>query len=350
MALLLPCMLSAATNPYIVPAEFENKYGDLRPVWKFADGSEVKSAQDWQRRRKEIRKAWLEIIGRPPALLRAPKMTVLSTEEREGFIQKKVRVETSDNFFQEGYLLIPKGARKAPAVVIPFYEPETSIGLGKPERLLDFGYQLTKRGFVTLSIGSPGGDARKPDINGAKCQPLMFLGYIAANCHTALSQLPEVDSSRIGVLGHSYGGKWAMFAACFYDQFAAGVWSDPGIIFDETRPNINYWEPWYLGEEPGFTRKRGVITLESPRTGAYKKLREKGHDLHEVQALMAPRPFLVSGGSEDPPERWVPLNHVRKVNSILGKTNRVAMTNRPNHAPTQESNLAIYEFLEKWLK
>ena len=32
----------------------------------------------------------------------------------------------------------------------------TSIGLGKPNR--DFAYQLTKRGFVTLSIGSPGGE------------------------------------------------------------------------------------------------------------------------------------------------------------------------------------------------
>ena len=82
-----------------------------------------------------------------------------------------------------------------------------------------------------------------------------------------------------------------------------------GIVFDETRSNVNYWEPWYLGWEPGRTRKRGVITPESPRTGAYKRLVESGHDLHELHALMAPRPFLVSGGSEDPPQRWAALNH-----------------------------------------
>ena len=41
---------------------------------------------------------------------------------------------------------------------------------------------------------------------------------------------------------------------------------------------------------------------------------------------MAPRPFLVSGGSEDPPARWKALNHAVAVNKLLGHENRVAMT------------------------
>ena len=45
---------------------------------------------------------------------------------------------------------------------------------------------------------------------------------------------------------------------------------------------------------------------------------EDGRDLHELHALMAPRPFLVSGGSEDPPERWKALNHAVAVNKLLG--------------------------------
>ena len=49
---------------------------------------------------------------------------------------------------------------------------------------------------------------------------------------------------------------------------------------------------------------------------------------------MAPRPFLVSGGSEDPPERWRALNHAVAVNKLLGYEDRVAMTNRPGHDPT----------------
>lgn len=203
---------------------------------------------------------------------------------------------------------------------------------------------------MTLSIGSPGGDARKPEIGGAQCQPLAYLGYVAANCHTALANLKQVDAARIGVVGHSYGGKWAMFAACFYDKFACGVWSDPGVVFDESRPNVNYWEPWYLGADSKIRRAPGVLSPDSPRTGAYKELVAQGRDLHEVLALMAPRPFLVSGGSEDPPARWHALNRVREVYQVLGATNRVALTSRPDHDPTPESNEQIYAFFETWMK
>jgi hypothetical protein len=162
--------------------------------------------------------------------------------------------------------------------------------------------------------------------------------------------MPEVDRTRIGIVGHSYGGKWAMFASCLFDGFAAAAWSDGGVVFDETRSNVNYWEPWYLGEEQGKKRNPGIPTADNPRTGAYKTLVEEGHDLHELHALMAPRPFLVSGGSEDPPERWRALNHARAVNALLGCTNRVAMTNRQTHDPTRDSNEKIYLFFEAFLK
>jgi hypothetical protein len=76
----------------------------------------------------------------------------------------------------------------------------------------------------------------------------------------------------------------------------------------------------------------------------------EGYDLHELHALMSPRPFLVSGGSEDPPARWIPLNHTINVNSVLGVTNRVAMTNRPTHSPDKNSNEIAYLFFEYFLK
>jgi hypothetical protein len=141
-----------------------------------------------------------------------------------------------------------------------------------------------------------------------------------------------------------------MFGSCFYEKFACAVWSDPGIVFDEARGSINYWEPWYLGLEAGRTRKPGLITADSPRTGPYVKLVEQGRNLHELHALMAPRPFLVSGGSEDFVSRWTALDHAIAVNDLLGTKNRVAMTNRPDHQPTEESNGQIYAFFEHFLK
>jgi dienelactone hydrolase len=275
-----------------------------------------------------------------------------------------VNVEVAPDVMQHGFLLVPPGSGPKPAVLVVFYAPEVSVAYEGPEPLTgqakkylagnhgegrDFALQLAKRGFVTLSIGTPGDDAYHPDLYGMKCQPLSQLAYIAANCHTVLAQRPEVDPQRIGVMGHSYGGKWAMFASCLYEKFACAVWSDGGVVFDESRQAVNYWEPWYLGLDPAITRKRGLITAESPRTGPYKTIVESGHDLLELHALMAPRPFLVSGGSEDRPERWVALNHAVAVNRFLGYYNRVAFTSRPAHSPTPESNEQAFLFLDHFL-
>jgi len=248
----------------------------------------------------------------------------------------------------DGYLLAPdEGGEPRPAVLVVYYEPETAIGEGGERR--DFGLQLARRGFVVLSLGVPP-SAVIPEAGRLGAQPLSYLAYMASNARRALANRPEVDRERIGVMGHSYGGKWALFAACLDDRFACGVWSDPGIVFDESRPNVNYWEPWYLGWEPDRTREPGVPTAENSRTGAYKRLVEEGRDLHELLAQMAPRPFLVSGGAEDPPERWRALNHIVAVNRLLGYEQRVAMTNRSGHAPTPESNEQIYQFFEQVLK
>ena len=228
-----------------------------------------------------------------------------------------------------------------------FYEPETGIGLKGEHR--DFAYQLARRGFVTLSVGHQA-SIYYPSRERAEIQPLSALAYAAANCYHVLANRPEVDPERVGIVGHSYGGKWAMFASCLYDKFACAAWSDGGIVFDESRPNVNYWEPWYLGYEGPEFRKRGVPDESNPRTGLYKRLVAEGYDLHELHALMAPRPFLVSGGSEDPPERWRALNHTVEVSKLLGRENRVAMTNRETHSPNAESNEQMYLFFEHFLK
>lgn len=330
------------------PPAYAGQFGPYASPLKFYDGRPVAAARDWPMRRREILARWHELMGTWPPLLAAPRIEFLATTRRENFTQHQVKVEIAADYFAAGYLLVPEGEGPFPAVFVPYYDPETSIGL-KGE-LRDFASQLARRGFVTLAIGSPGGDARQPDLGSATCQPLSFLAYVAANCHTVLARQPRVDAARIGVVGHSYGGKWAMFASCLHEKFACAAWSDPGIVFDDARKDINYWEPWYLGCEPGKNRRPGLITPAEPAHGAYRVMRETGRDLTELHALMAPRPFLVSGGAEDTPARWVALNHAIAVNSFLGGTQRVAMTNRAAHPPTPESNEAIYLFFEHFLK
>lgn len=334
------------------PAQFANDFGSYKSPLEFADGRKVKTPAQWQERRQEILKTWHDFMGAWPPLIQKPKIEYLQKERRDNLTQHHVRIEIAPGrTTKDAYLLVPDGDGPFPAVVVVYYEAKTGIGQapkGKGE-LRDFAYQLARRGFVALSIGSDP-NTYYPDKDNAQIQPLSFHAYVAANCLNLLATLPQVDAARIGVVGHSYGGKWAMFAACLYERFACAAVSDPGIVFDEKRPNVNYWEPWYIGYEPGKERQRGIPTGTNPRTGPYKRMIEKGHDLHELHALLAPRPFLVSGGSEDPPERWKALNHLVAINKLLGFENRVAMTNRPGHTPTAESNEQIYSFFEMFLK
>src|SRR5213079_658290 len=82
----------------------------------------------------------------------------------------KVQVQASpEGQWVDGYLLVPKGPGPFPAVVVPFYEPLTSIGRGDKGRGVgthDYGLQLVKRGFVTLSIGTPGSTPPSPPSQG----------------------------------------------------------------------------------------------------------------------------------------------------------------------------------------
>jgi hypothetical protein len=341
----IPEPLRSAFAP---PAELAGKMGEYRSPLLFRDGKPVKDAADWSKRREEILVTWHGLMGKWPDLLREPKVEYLDRKQRDNFTQHHIRIEVApERMTDDAYLLVPDGKGPFPAVLVVYYDALT--GIGEKGELRDFAYQLARRGFVTLSLGSPPASFY-PSKEKAQLQPLSYHAYVAANCHTALARLPQVDPKRIGVVGHSYGGKWALFASCLYEKFACAAWSDPGIVFDEKRANVNYWEPWYIGHEPGTERKRGIPSETNPRTGPYRKMMELGHDLHELHALMAPRPFLVSGGAEDRAERWVPLNHSIAVNKLLGFENRVAMTNRKTHGPTVESNEQLYAFFEMFLK
>ena len=168
--------------PYFKPPEeWRDKLGKHRSPLRFNDGSKVKTATDWAKRRNEILKDWHELLGQWPALITKPQIQVLQEKRRENFRQLKIRFKWTPVEFTTGYLLTPDGQGKRPAVVTVFYEPETAVGLGKnPHR--DFALQLARQGFVTLSIGSTETTNNRtystyyPSIEKATVQPLSMLG------------------------------------------------------------------------------------------------------------------------------------------------------------------------------
>jgi hypothetical protein len=358
------------------PEKYRDDFGAFRSPLKFASGTMVKTSQDWQVRRKEILSSWQGIMGEWPALIENPKVETLNTTRRGKVTQHQLRLGIAlGGEMVDAFLLVPDGKGPFPAVVVVYYDAQTGVGLGTKGR--DYGWHLANRGFIVLSIGKPnatvnlddtskikGGPYLGPEGKAVRVQPLSALAYLAANAHAFLARRADVIAERIGIVGHSFGGKWALFASCLYEPFACAVWSDPGIVFDERNRrkenpggSVNYWDVWYLGFELGQVADsknagpfRKLPSEGQVRTGAYKKLVETGHDLVELHALMAPRPFLVSGGTADMLERWPALNHSIAVNRLLGFENRVAMTNRTEHGPSEQDNEQVYRFFEWWLK
>ncbi|SFO74097.1 Alpha/beta hydrolase family protein [Geodermatophilus dictyosporus] len=146
----------------------------------------------------------------------------------------------------------------------------------------------------------------------------------------ALQDQPGVDARRVLVGGHSRNGKTALLAAAFDDRLAGVVSSSSGVLgaiparlctdrhFGEgvellTRHYPGWYHPrlrWFAGREHRLPT-----------------------DAHELLALAAPRPVLVSVAVEDPVER-VPaaraaVDAAREAFALLGRGDGLELALRP---------------------
>src|SRR5262245_36791328 len=74
------------------PEKYRNDFGAFRSPLKFADGSPVKTARDWPRRRAEILKTWHKAMGPWPALIENPKVETVKVTRRENLTQHQLRL------------------------------------------------------------------------------------------------------------------------------------------------------------------------------------------------------------------------------------------------------------------
>ncbi|APX34209.1 hypothetical protein BH708_17545 [Brachybacterium sp. P6-10-X1] len=88
---------------------------------------------------------------------------------------------------------------------------------------------------------------------------------------TALEGSGLADGARLAAFGHALGGKLTLHLAALDPRIEVAAVHEAGIGFDQP----NWGAPWYLdGDVP------------------------RDHDQDELLALIAPRPFLVSGGGD----------------------------------------------------
>src|SRR5688500_18105162 len=66
-------------NYFSPPTAYKEVYGNYRSPLKFYNGDSVRTAQNWQLRRKEIQAKWHSLMGKWPAFITNQQMEVLET-------------------------------------------------------------------------------------------------------------------------------------------------------------------------------------------------------------------------------------------------------------------------------
>lgn len=162
----------------------------------------------------------------------------------------------------------------------------TDIGKGEPAGLggkpnFQYALELAERGYVTLAPDYPNFGDYKIDVYSR--------GYVSATMKgivnhkraiDLLQSLPEVDSERIAVIGHSLGGHNALFVAAFEPRIKVIVTS---CGFDSF--------PKYKGGDPSGWSHKGYM----PRIAEVFACNpaRMPFDFTEVLGCLAPRPLFI---------------------------------------------------------
>lgn len=280
---------------------------------------------------------------------------ILSSTEEKGYTRQLIEYPSSGDTVI-AFLLLPEVREHNPAILIN-HQHNREHHLGKSEvcglagnPLQAFGPELARRGFVVLAPDAISFEDRRKHAHGIEplpdggdfwqhynemCYRLIKGDSLmkqvlndVANGITLLSNLAYVDSTRIGTLGHSYGGNTVLFHAALDERIAYSCASGSACTYENRMSN-----------DVG-------IEMASVIPGFHSK-----YDIDHLVACIAPRRLLLVSAEED--------KYSRDASSIVEKASPAyaehqALHNlhhrrfQGGHGLTQERfDFIIYELLKE---
>ncbi len=322
-----------------------------------ADLADIRTREDWEKRRPEFRRQFLDMIGLWPLPPRTDlHATITGKVETDLFTVEKLHFQSSPGLYVTANLYVPKRAKlPVPAVLYVCGHSNTVIdGVSYGSKV---SYQrhpawFAEHGYVclildTLQLGEIPGEHHGTYARGMWWW--QALGYTPAGieCWNAMRALDyletrkEVDAKRIGVTGRSGGGatSWWLAAADDRPQCiipVAGIADLYSHVIEGVAPRL----------------RDGVI---SGHCDCMYFVNTYRWDFGRVMALCAPRPLLLGNSDADdifPVAGYRRLaDKVRRIYELYDAAERFQLleTKGP-HKDTPELRVGAFRWMNRWLK
>jgi dienelactone hydrolase len=268
--------------------------GRRKEFWSNADRS---SSHRWNETTKFYRDyIWDEVIGRlpSPTVPINPRSRMILDESK--FSGYEVMLDVWPEVFAYGILLVPKGIKsgeRRPVVVCQHGLEGRPVDVADPK--IDdhfyhhFAATLADEGFVTYAPQNPyiGHDNFRIIQRMGHPLKLALFSFILGQHEQTLNwlvTLPFVDAERIGFYGLSYGGKTAVRVPPLLDRYALSICAGD---FNE----------WVWKTTTVLASQSYLLTVEYDM---YEFNFANVINYSDLAALMAPRPFMVERGHDDP--------------------------------------------------
>jgi len=376
---------------YISPCYFEgledfpsDTFGDLCLIRKGSRdmtlGSEntsietIVTSDEWAVKADALRKILKLVLGTPPPGIDCDLSIRIEGETDRGDIfERRVSYLVSPGERVASLMLIPKGVtfpRPAMLTIQPTtlgYGKEITVGRGEKvdgkltSKAYDRAYalHLAQKGYITFSPDILGdGERIFPGKGAFDNQPFIDAypewsgtGKDLWDLHRAIDVMQtftEIDSSRIGSIGHSQGGVLTFYLSAVEDRVKVAV------------ANCGVW-PYNVKKNPFNLARTGWWTgfpALRPFMYAGKPL---PIDAHEILALSAPRPFMNIQALNDwgfeledePLTRMIWKNltyNVKKVYALYGAEHKFEnIVHLEGHSFLEKQREQAYSFIDKFL-
>lgn len=255
----------------------------------------IKTRKDWAKRREHILAQMQAVMGPLPKPEKPVPLDGKILEEKHLANMLRVKLSYCTDSAKRrvsAYLFIPTKGKYPKAAILCLHQT-TKVGKEEPAGIsgkpsLHYALHLAERGYVTLAPDYPSfGEYpyKFPASDGYQSGTMKAI-YDNMRAIDFLTSLPQVDSEKIGCMGHSLGGHNTMFTAAFDGRIKVLV-SNCGF----TR-----FHKYYNGDLQGWTSDRYMPRI---RTEYNNDPNLVTFDFPEIVASFAPRPFLASSPLHD---------------------------------------------------